>query len=96
MTRRHADGTGEIDVSEIVPGSERTVFWMTRARERQTPATAEIDCSPTDPVLGLSSAGSGHVGRGINPGTPVVTTELNRMFVVMWSRISVMASSGSG
>ena len=34
--------------------------------------------------------------RGINPGTPVVTTELNRILVVMRSRISCMASSGRG
>jgi hypothetical protein len=25
---------GEIDVTEIVPGIERTVFWLTRAYER--------------------------------------------------------------
>ena len=34
--------------------------------------------------------------RGINPGTPVPTTELNRTFVAISSRISCMASSGNG
>jgi hypothetical protein len=28
---------GEIDVTEIVPGIERTVFWLTRAYERSEP-----------------------------------------------------------
>ena len=32
----------------------------------------------------------------MNPGTPVCTTVLNLMFVVMLFRISAMASSGSG
>jgi len=32
----------------------------------------------------------------MNPGTPVLTTELNRTFVVMRSRTCCMTSSGSG
>ena len=35
-----------------------------------------------------------HLVRGMNPGTPVCTTVLNLTFVVMFSRISRMASSG--
>jgi hypothetical protein len=35
-----------------------------------------------------------HRALGINPGTPVSTTVLNRTLVVMPSRISCMASSG--
>src|SRR5271157_1261591 len=34
------------------------------------------------------------LARGIKPGTPVLTTVLNRTLVVMPSRISRMASSG--
>jgi hypothetical protein len=34
------------------------------------------------------------LARGIKPGTPVLTTVLNRTLAVMPSRISRMASSG--
>ena len=44
------------------------------------------------PVAHLSSV---QLARGIKPGTPVPTTVLNRTFVLMPSRISRMASSGS-
>ena len=37
-----------------------------------------------------------HTGRGMNPGTPLWTTVLNLMFVVMRSRMSCIASSGRG
>ena len=37
-----------------------------------------------------------HLDRGINPGTPVPTTELKRTLAVMSSRICRIASSGRG
>jgi hypothetical protein len=42
------------------------------------------------------SALSVHLGPGMNPGTPVCTTGLNLMLVVMRSRMSRKASSGRG
>jgi hypothetical protein len=44
---------------------------------------------------GSAPLDSAHRLPAINPGTPVFTTELNLTLVVMRSRISCMASSGS-
>ena len=80
-------------------GSVHNPRWQTVTSEAQLPVVVDRIASPA-PV----AAAAGEAGRAaasarssvarMNPGTPVSTTGLNRMFVVMLSRISRMASSG--